>query len=267
MIRRLLLTAALSAALASKSMAQAAHVQDIGTGSVTGGTTISLNVASSVAVNDMVLMAISTNTNSVVPSVADSRGNTYLLGSPNTTSTGLIATGFSCFVTTALLSGDTITVTFPVAVDGLVTASDFSGLDINIGGLAGDHNSASASFATAPDPGVATGELLYAWVALSGTSSSVTQDPTFASLPAVTANGLTLFPAYKVAPSGGTYTFSGTLGASEQWVAQIENVRLPAPTPTPIPQTAVVTMLETPMQVLLVVALALVAFILLRRHA
>jgi len=266
-IRRVLLIAAINGAIASKAMAAIAHVQDIGTGSVTAATTITLNVGSPVAVNDTVVMAISTDTNLVVPTVNDSRGNSYLQGLLNTTSAGFSTVGFSGLLTNALLPGDTITVTFPVAVNGLVTASEFSGVAF-LSGVAADHNSGSASFAPALLPGVSGGELLFAWVALSGTSSSVSQDVTFTPMPAITANGLTLFPAYKLAPSAGSYIFSGTLGASEQWIAQIESGRVaaPMPTPTPIPpQTAAVPTLSMPIQALLVLALALIAFTVLRR--
>ena len=262
---RVLLIAAMNGALASRSTAAIAHVQDIGTGSVTAGTTITINVGTAVGASDLIVVEVASDVNTAVPAVADSRANTYTQGDFETTSASLSAVGFFAFSTTALLSGDQITVTFPVAVNGVATASEFSGAGSSIG-FAGNPDPASASFATPAEIGVLGGELLLGWVALNGSSSSVTQDPTFTPMLAVSANGVTAFPTYKLAPAPGNYNFSGTIGASEQSVAQIYRVQVGAPpTPTPSPSpTTVVPALQPSGTMLLIFSLAAVGLLLIK---
>ena len=247
----------MTGALASSAAAAIAHVQDIGSGSVTAGTTITINVGSAVAVNDLIVVEVASDANTAVPAVVDSRANAYAQVIFETTSASLSAVGFFAFATTALVSSDQITVTFPAAVNGVATGSEFSGAGPS-STFAGNADPASASFATPAAPGVLGGELLLGWVALNGSSSSVTQDPSFTPMLAVSANGITAFPTYKLAPAPGNYNFSGTIGASEQSIAQIYNFQVAAPpTPTPTPFAgAVVPALQPTGTVFLIVALA-----------
>jgi hypothetical protein len=262
---RVLLIAAMNGALASRATAAIAHVQDIGIGSVTAGTTVTINVGTVVGVNDLIVVEVASDVNTAVPAVADSRANSYTQVVFETTSASLSAVGFFAFATTALLSGDQISVTFPVAVNGVATASEFSGAGSS-SSFAGNPDPASASFATPAALGILGGELLLGWVALNGSSSSVTQDPTFTPMLAVSANGVTAFPTYKLAPAPGGYSFSGTIGASEQSIAQIYNFQVaapPTPTPTPSP-TAVVPVLESRGTMLLIFGLAAAGLLLIK---
>jgi hypothetical protein len=229
----------LSGTLGSNALAAIAHVQDIGAGSVTGGTAITITAASGATAGDLLLIQIGTNTNAAIPTVTDSRGNTYLQGLVNTTSSGLNSMGFYGVLSTSLLPGDQITITFPLALNGVAEVSEFSGTN-DLAAVSATHNSSSSSFDSGPPVPALTGELLLGWVAALGSSSSVTQDPAYTPIPGVSANGLTLFPAYQIAPSGGSFTFTGTLGASEQWVAMLEDWRI-ASAPPPPPSLGVPT--------------------------
>ena len=128
----LVLAVALLMLLGGTALAAPTYVGAVGSNYAnTAGTTLSISVgAGGVAVGNTVIIAFSTRGTAsyTTPTVTDSRGNTYSL-----------AVGALCYahgrtyifygpVTTALVSGDTITVTTPSVASRVAVAAAFSGI-------------------------------------------------------------------------------------------------------------------------------------------
>src|SRR3990167_7261455 len=146
-----------------------AFVQKIGdNSSSSGGTTLVITVpAGGVAQDSLIVIAAGGSSSAVISSVADSKGNTYQVDDTEATYgfAGSVATAIAA---TALVSGDTITITYSASVTfRTACAYEFSGaasaswLDKVVS--AGDASGTSS----APDSGLTAttaqaGELIFA---------------------------------------------------------------------------------------------------------
>jgi hypothetical protein len=158
-------------------------------------------------------------------SATDSRGNTYTTDRDSVGSNTRTVI-FSAYVSTALTSGNTITVTHPSAVAG-VAASEFSGIASSgrvdsSGAASGNSNSPSATVTT-----TAANDLLYGAFAnqnqrtateAAGWTTDTHQMPDCGS---GSGNKSTAHGAYRSASTTGSYTYNPTLSNSEHWTTAV----------------------------------------------
>src|SRR5438093_1783281 len=129
--RRAIATLALLLPLAaSEARAVIAFVKNIGTNaSATTGTTIAVTVpAAGVATGDSVILTLAMADASGGVTATDSKGNTYSLAADVTNVSNVRTVILAAHSVTALVSGDTITVTHPSASLRALSANEFSGL-------------------------------------------------------------------------------------------------------------------------------------------
>jgi len=127
-------------------------VKNVGTaGNATAGTTIAVTVpAAGVAANNTVIVTFAMDPAAGTVSVADTRGNTYTSNADivnGSGTSGVRTVILSARVTTALTSGNTITVTFPSVAAKAVSVNEFSGI---AAGNVLDRTSTATGTSTAP---------------------------------------------------------------------------------------------------------------------
>src|SRR5438094_8620290 len=115
---------------ASEARAVIGFVKNIGTNaSATTGTTIAVTVpAAGVATGDSVILTLAMADASGGVTAIDSKGNTYSLAADITNASNVRTVILAAHNVTALVSGDTITVTHPSASVRALIANEFSGL-------------------------------------------------------------------------------------------------------------------------------------------
>ena len=120
--RRAMATLALTVLLAlaaSEAHAGIAFVQSLGTNaSQSSGTSIAVTLTAAVAAGDTVIVTFAMDPATGTVTCADTKGNTYTADADVTNGSGTSGVRtivFSAPVTTALVSGNTITVTHPTA--------------------------------------------------------------------------------------------------------------------------------------------------------
>jgi hypothetical protein len=140
----------------SEALAAIAFVKNVGTnGTTTTGTTLAVTVpAGGVAVNDTVVISFAMDPTSGTVSAADARGNTYTADANFQQGTSGSGTGvrqvlLSARLGTALVAGDSITVTHPSVAARAMSVSEFSGLAATAMGRGGG---CSGWGLTAPPP-------------------------------------------------------------------------------------------------------------------
>src|SRR5205809_3687201 len=129
--RRAIATLALLLPLAAaEARAGIAFVKNIGTNaSATTGTTIAVTVpAAGVAAGDSVILTLAMADASGGVTATDSKGNTYSLAADITNASNVRTVILAAHNVTALVSGDTITVTHPSASVRALSANEFSGV-------------------------------------------------------------------------------------------------------------------------------------------
>jgi prepilin-type N-terminal cleavage/methylation domain-containing protein len=221
-----------------------AFVNNIGQASCTNGTTMTITVPSGgVAVNNTVILRLmQRGVSAGAVSAADSRGNSYAADVDAFNGDQRIVV-FRSYITTALVAGNTITVTFPSSNSEGVVADVFSGVtnSLDIAGTAvGSSNnpSATAKTSNAGSPkflligavsvaGNLTGSQPSGWTAFTNQGLSCSGGPTAAA---------TNFGGYAVGVSKGTYTYNPLMSAVGTWVDGIlaykENTALGLPLPS-----------------------------------
>src|SRR6266480_950139 len=137
---------------ASEARAVIAFVKNIGTNSsATTDTTIAVTVpAAGVATGDSVILTLAMADASGGVTATDSKGNTYSLAADITNASNVRTVILAAHNVTALVSGDTITVTHPSASVRALSANEFSGLSPT---SALDQTHTATGSSTAPSSG------------------------------------------------------------------------------------------------------------------
>src|SRR5438445_13879570 len=141
---------------ASEARAVIGFVKNIGTNSsATTGTTIAVTVpAAGVATGDSVILTLAMADASGGVTATDSKGNTYSLVADITNASNVRTVILAAHNVTALVSGDTITVTHPSASLRALSANEFSGLSPT---SALDQTHTAFGSSTAPSSGATAG--------------------------------------------------------------------------------------------------------------
>ncbi len=206
-------------------------VQNVGAASSKiAGTTLTITVpAGGVPIGHVLIGRVFHDYTSGGPTITDSRGNTYTrdrtAANGGTTIRGSI---FSCRVTTALLAGDTITITASASVTARAAAIDE--FDHVLVPIAIDYQDGLAGSSTTPSlPAVTTNanDLVIGMVCVEGpTTDTYTEDTSISWVPLTrtgtsggTANtNVTVNSVYYPAGTANTYTYAPTLGATANWI-------------------------------------------------
>jgi cysteine-rich repeat protein len=224
---------------ASEAAGAIAFVTNVGTnGNTTTGSTIAVTVAAGgVAVNNTVIVAFAMDPATGAVTVADTRGNTYTSNadvSNGSGTNGVRTVVLSTRLTTALLAGDTITVTHPSVAARAVSVNVFSGL---AGASVLDRTATGTGTSTAPaTPATAAttqaDELLIGAMGVeTGSTETFTLGASYitgtnrSSSAGTAAANITIDPEYRIVAATGTYTATGTLSASRAWAAAIATYR------------------------------------------
>lgn len=160
------------------------------------------------------------------PTIADSRSNTYTsVRSAAGTGSSMRASIYSCQVSTALLAGDTITLTWSSALTNRAAVIDeFQGLLVP---LTVDGQNGSSSTSATPDISVVATNAVDLVVAALGSiaplTDSYTQDAAWSGLTRTgTSPGsgpyISIGGAYRLTKSTNTWHYKPVLGASTTWV-------------------------------------------------
>lgn len=207
----------------------ASFIQGIGTVSaVTSGTTLTISVPTGgIPAGHTLIVRTCGDYTSTGASVTDSRGNTYTRDrSSGDSGTTMRASIFSCAVTTALQSGDTITITWPSAVNVRAAAVDeFARV---LSPIAVDVQNGASGTSTSPSVTAVTtngDDLMVSLVAVAGPSTEGYTDDTIhlwsglSRIGTTTAStNRTLNGAYRAVAAAGTYQYQPTLENSQIWI-------------------------------------------------
>src|SRR5437867_4112394 len=141
---------------ASEARAVIAFVKNIGrNSSTTTDTTIAVTVpAAGVATGDSVILTLAMADASGGVTATDSKGNTYSLAADITNASNVRTVILAAHNVTALVSGDTITVTHPSASVRALSANEFSGVSPT---SALDQTHTATGSSTAPSSGATAG--------------------------------------------------------------------------------------------------------------
>jgi len=199
--------------------------------SITSNTFLSVTVpAGGVAAGNTIIVSFAMDPNAGTVSVADTKSNSYSKDVDILNSKGVRTLVFSAPVTTALVAGNTITVTYPATVSKAVSIYSVSGLV-----------SASRVDQTQTRPGTAiavssgnTAATAQASELLIGAIGSESYDTTFTVgtgytvMNSAIANdgnntnaSISIFPEYRIVSATGVYDANGTLSVSRDWAAAI----------------------------------------------
>ncbi len=127
------LTAVVQVAAPGRALAAIAFVKNIGTASsITTDTSVSITVpAAGVAGGNTVVVTFAMDPTSGTVSVSDSKGNAYGAakadGTNGASTSGVRTLIFAATIGTALVSGDTITISYPLTAAKAASAFEFSG--------------------------------------------------------------------------------------------------------------------------------------------
>lgn len=215
-------------------------VKNIGTNqSKTAGTSISVTVpAAGVKAGNSIIVTFAMDSTSGSVSVSDTAGNTYNLDAD----TGVYVTYvrtliFSAHNVTALVSGNTITVTHPSVNARAVSANEFSGL-AKTSALALDKTSTATGDSTTPSSGstattTQADELLIGAIGVEGplgdtftAGSGYTALPRDGTTGASASSNITINPEYRIVSATGTYVADGTLSDARKWAAAIATYKM-----------------------------------------
>jgi len=207
--------------------------------STTSGTIITVAApAAGVSLRNTVIVAVAMDPSSTSVAVSDARGNTYT--SDKDVTNGSVTTGvrtllFSAPVTTALLSGDLITVTFGSAVVGkAVSAYSVNGLVV---ASRVDQTASAIGASTAPSSGNTAitsqpDELVMGVIGveeINGTATALTAGSGFTALTGIgtaSSMGIRILPEYQIVTAASAYAGNGTLNQSRAWAAAVVTYKM-----------------------------------------
>src|SRR5437016_2293434 len=193
---------------AAEARAGIAFVKNIGTNaSATTGTTIAVTVpAAGVATGDSVILTLAMADASGGVTATDSKGNTYSLAADITNASNVRTVILAAHNVTALVSGDTLTVTHPSASVRALSANEFSGLSPT---SALDQTHTGTGSSTAPSSGAsaaATSELLLGAMGVAGPISDAFTAGTNYTAPTRAGTGIGFRGATSASVGGGSAT-------------------------------------------------------------
>jgi hypothetical protein len=247
------------------ALAAITKVRDLGTAfSVVPGTSLSVTVPSpGVAAGDRIVIAFVMDLATGAVSASDTRGNAYSVDADVASSLGLGVRRtliLSANASTALVAGDTITVSFGlISVLKAMVVTEFSGI-----APAGALDRTSTRSNSLPDVSPTSGftvatsqadELLFGAIGvLQPLASGFTPGPSYTALPrAGTSTGgatdITIDPEFRIVSAVGSYEANGTLAASALWSSAIATYL--AVLPPPSAAVGVPTLSGAPLLVLL----------------
>src|SRR5438132_986143 len=217
---------------ASEARAVIAFVKNIGTNSsATTDTTIAVTVpAAGVATGDSVILTLAMADASGGVTATDSKGNTYSLAADITNASNVRTVILAAHNVTALVSGDTITVTHPSASVRALSANEFSGLSPT-SALEQTHTATGSS--TAPSSGATAAtteaaELLLGAIGVAGPISDTFTAGTNYTAPALTRAGTGIGFRGAASASSGSSSSATSLAISRP-AATVANDVLVAP--------------------------------------
>ena len=235
--------------------------------SATTDTSLSVTVgAGGVAAGNTIIVSFAINTTSAsAVTVADTKGNNYTQDANILNSAGSIRTMvFSAPVTTALVSGNTITVTYPSATTKAVSIYYVSGL---VSSAPADKSVAATGNSTTPSSG-STATLSQAnelcWGAIGGAYHATTTFTVGSGYTALTSSlgdggssssSATIQPEYQIVSATTATSAGATLSATREWAAAIvtykafTNATQLAFTTQPVTTTAGSTMANVVVQI------------------
>jgi prepilin-type N-terminal cleavage/methylation domain-containing protein len=189
--------------------------------STSSSTSISVAVpAGGVAAGNTIIVTFTMSSVTGTVSVTDTKGNTYTSNADVNYSSYERTLVFSAPVTTALVSGNTIIVTYPSAVSKAVSIYYVSGLV-----LPKDQSATATGNSGSPSSGNTANttqdyELLIGAIGYNNTST-FTAGGSFTALTKSTAgSSLTIQPEYQIVTSMGAYASSGSI-TSGRWAAAV----------------------------------------------
>jgi PKD repeat protein len=250
--------ATLVAVVPGASAAVTAHQRQVVVGAnAVSASTFSLSVPSGVSTvvgrHLVVAYLFSGAGTNKVTSITDSRGNAYAINAvkANAGTTGLMVVVASAKITSALVAGDSITVT--QNVESTYHAMQVYEFD-NFAATSWADKTATGSasgtaVSTTPTATTAAAdETLFAAVGFGDTTATLTSASGWSDAGKVEASGAkrkSLAVAAKDVTATGAYDYGGTLSASEQWVAVLVSFKTVATSPTPTAPTASFTAAPT----------------------
>ena len=202
----------------------AAFVKNIGSGSVDNGTVVTITVPAggAAAGNVLIVRAGRPDTAASITSIADTQSNTYA-DVQTTGTTGNSAMLWRSLLGTALVSGDTITITFSGGMGQRAAVVDeFSGLTTTEDGKTGAQGTSTTPSA-AITPANAADVVATCLYVEAGSGDSFTEDAdsdggdSWHGLTTVTQSTNIVRGAYKITTSATTQTYDPTLGTSRAW--------------------------------------------------
>ena len=219
--------------LGPSPLAAISYVQNVGTATATAaGTTLAVTVpGGGVAKGNLIVVYFAMDGDANTVSAADTQGNTYAIAANAqfaTPSTGNVRTVILYTnVSTALVSGNTITVTHPNVAVRAMSVSAFAGVNTL------DRTAAATGTSVAPSSGNATtlvaNEVLIGAIGVEGPladsftagASFITAPPTEAGTALGTADSnITIDPEYRIVSATGTYAATGTI-TSRDWATAL----------------------------------------------
>ena len=207
--------------------------------STTPGTGLELTVpASGVPLGNTVILSFAMDPVSGTVSATDTQGNTYSVDKDNMIGTSGSGTGvrtviMSAHVTTALISGNTITIYHPTVTSRAASACFASGL-VTASRVDQTASGGSSSAGTAPVTASTTtlyaDELLIGAIGIENRSTTFTAGTLYTALSSAVADTTTaatsiaIMPEYRIVSATAGYTASGTIPSS-RWAANLVTYR------------------------------------------
>ena len=190
--------------------------------STSSSTSISVTVpAAGVAAGNTIIVTFTMSSVTGTVSVTDTKGNIYTSDADVNNSSYVRTLVFSAPVTTALVSGDTIKVTYPAAVSKAVSIYYVSGLV-----LPKDQSATATGNSNSPSSGNTANttqdyELLIGAIGYKNTSTFTAGGSFTALLKSTAGTNLTIQPEYRIVTSDGVYAANGSMTTSGGWAAAI----------------------------------------------
>lgn len=191
------------------------------------GTTLAVTIPTGgIPIGHTLIVRSAYDFTNTAPTIADSRSNTYTtIRTSAGTANAMRASIHRCAVTTGLLAGDTITLTYPVSiVNRAVEIDEFSGV---LTPHVADGNNGATGVSTTPDTSLTTTNPVDLVIGMVGSTAPVTdgytQDSTWTGLSrtgtqAGSAPFISVGGAYRLPTSTGTFHYKPVLANSATWV-------------------------------------------------
>ena len=233
-----LFAAALQLAYAPQAVAAIAFVKNVGFGGNQAiGTSISITVpAGGVAAGNTLIVSFAMDPASGAVSCTDTKGNAYTAAVDVTNgsgTSGVRTVVFSARIVTALVPGDTITVSYPSVVADAVSINEFSGLGFVDKTMTATGNSTSPSSGSTATTSQANELLLGTFGVETKKDDPFTAGATYTALQnagsgtsSTPTDHVSIDPEYRIVAATGSYLADGSIAPSpHNWGAAIVTFR------------------------------------------